>query len=45
MNNNTMDTPIERKSRLKKKHIYAVAGGVFLLVCVLYFIFVILLLP
>lgn len=39
MNNNTMDTPIERKSRLKKKHIYAVAGGVFLLISVLYFIF------
>lgn len=39
MNNNTMDTPIERKSRLKKKHIYAVAGGVFLLISVLYFVF------
>lgn len=34
-----MDTPIERKSRLKKKHIYAVAGGVFLLISVLYFVF------
>lgn len=37
--NNNMDTPIERKSRLKKKHLYAMAGGAFLLVCLLYFIF------
>ena len=37
--NNNMDTPIERKSRLKKKHLYAMAGGTFLLVCLLYFIF------
>ena len=36
--NNNMDTPIERKSRLKKKHLYAMAGGAFLLVCLLYFI-------
>ena len=27
--NNNMDTPIERKSRLKKKHLYAMAGGAF----------------
>lgn len=37
--NNNMDTPIERKSRFKKKHIYAMAGGALLLVCLLYFIF------
>ena len=37
--NNNMDTRIERKSRLKKKHIYAIAGGGFLIVCILYFIF------
>jgi HlyD family secretion protein len=37
--NNNMDTPIERKSRLKKKHLYAVAGGAFFLVYLLYFIF------
>lgn len=35
---NTMDTPVERRSPLKKKHIYALAGGTFLIVCVLYFI-------
>lgn len=34
-----MDTRIERKSRLKKKHLYALAGGVLLVVCLLYFIF------
>lgn len=37
--NNNMDTRIEQKSRLKKKHIYAIAGGGFLIVCILYFIF------
>ena len=37
--NNNMDTPIERKSRLKKKHLYAMTGGAFFLVCLLYFIF------
>lgn len=36
---NNMDTRIERKSRLKKKHIYAIVGGGFLIVCILYFIF------
>lgn len=35
---NTMDTPVERRSPLKKKHIYALTGGTFLIVCVLYFI-------
>ena len=37
--NNNMDTPVERKSRLKKKHIYAMTGGIFLVLCILYFIF------
>lgn len=37
--NNNMDTPVERKSRLKKKHIYAMTGGIFLVICILYFIF------
>ena len=37
--NNNMDTRIERKSRLKKKHIYALAGGLFLIACILYFTF------
>lgn len=34
-----MDTRIERKSRLKKKHLYALTGGVLLVMCLLYFIF------
>lgn len=34
-----MDTRIERKSRFRKKHFYAIAGGVFLLTCLFYFLF------
>lgn len=39
MKNNTMDTPIQRKSRWKKKHLYALAGSLFFLAVMLYFIF------
>lgn len=37
--NNNMDTRIERKSLLKKKHIYALGAGILFLACLLYFIF------
>lgn len=37
--NNNMDTRIERKSRWKKKHWYALAGGSLAVLCLLYFIF------
>lgn len=37
--NNNMDTRIERKSLLKKKHLYALGAGILFLACLLYFIF------
>ena len=42
---NNMDTRIERKSRFQKKQIYAVAGVAAGLLCLLWFLFVILPLP
>ena len=39
MINNNMDTRIERKSRFKKKHIYTLGGGIFVILCLLWFIF------
>ena len=36
---NNMDTRVERKSRFRKKHIYAFAGSGFVLLCLLWFIF------
>lgn len=39
MNSNNMDTRIERKSLLKKKHIYALGAGTLFIACLLYFIF------
>lgn len=39
MINNNMDTRIERKSRFKKKHLYVLAGGALLLLCLLWFAF------
>lgn len=37
--NNNMDTRIERKSFLRKKHIYSLAGGLLLVLCLIWFIF------
>lgn len=37
--NNNMDTRIERKSFLRKKHIYSLAGGILLVLCLIWFIF------
>lgn len=34
-----MDTRIERKSRFGRKYIYAFSGGLFILICILYFLF------
>lgn len=39
MIHNNMDTRIERKSRFKKKHIYTLGGGIFVILCLLWFIF------
>lgn len=39
MNTNNMDVRIERKSRLKKKHLYGIAGGILLLLGLLYLVF------
>lgn len=37
--NNNMDTRIERKSFLRKKHIYSLAGGILLVLCLIWSIF------
>lgn len=37
--NNTMDIPIERRSRFRKKHLYPLAGGAFLLLILLWLVF------
>lgn len=39
MMNNTMDIPIERRSRFRKKHLYPLAGGAFLLLILLWLVF------
>lgn len=39
MMNNTMDIPIERRSRFRKKHLYPLAGGAFLLLILLWLAF------